>query len=327
MVHGLPSISHTEQLCDTCVPTKHRRGVFLKQSKYRADKALKLVHDDLCGPVKPAAPGERRYFLLLIDDATRYMWVVLLTAKSEASSAIKRIQAVAEKDCDRKLRVLRIDNGGEFTAAKFASYCADEGTTRHSLAPHTPQQNGVVEQRNQTMVAMARALLKQRRMLAEFWGEAVVTAVYLQNRLPTKSLTGRTPYEAWHGRKPAVNHLRVFCYRVLVKQLSDVDKLADRSHAGVFIGYAEGAKAYRILDPAAQQVCTVRDVVFDEAHGWTTTTGASLAADFTVEYIYAGASGEAATARPALLHASSSPTPSVRTPAASPSTPVTTPSQ
>jgi hypothetical protein len=86
----------------------------------------------------------------------------------------------------------------------------------------------------------------------EFWGEAVVTVVYLQNRLSTKSLIGRTPYEAWHGWKPAMNHLCVFVYQAFVKQLSHVDKLIDRSRAGVFIGYAEGAKAYRILDPAAR---------------------------------------------------------------------------
>jgi hypothetical protein len=96
----------------------------------------------------------------------------------------------------------------------------------------------------------------------------VVAAVYLQNRLPTKSFTGHTPYEAWHGRKPAVNHLRVFGCRAFVKQLGHVDKLTDRSRARVFIGYAEGVKAYRILDPVARQVCTTRNVVFDEAHGW-----------------------------------------------------------
>jgi transposase InsO family protein len=139
MVRGLPPISHTEQFCDTCVLTKHHRGVFLKQSKYRTDKALELVHGDLRRPVKLATPSGLRYFLLLIDDATRYMWVVLLTAKSEASNAIKRIQVVAEKECSRKLRVLRTDNGGEFTAAEFAAYCADEGITRHFSAPYTPQ--------------------------------------------------------------------------------------------------------------------------------------------------------------------------------------------
>jgi transposase InsO family protein len=148
MVRGPLPISDAEQFCDTCVLTKHHCGVFPKQSKYRADKALELVHGDLCGPVKLATPGGRHYFLLLVDDATRYMWVVLLTAKSEASSAIKRIQAAAEKECGRKLRVLRTDNGGEFTTAEFAAYCADKGIIRHFSAPYTPQQNRVVEWRN-----------------------------------------------------------------------------------------------------------------------------------------------------------------------------------
>jgi transposase InsO family protein len=145
MMRGLPPINHTEQFYDTCVLAKHHSGVFTKQSKYHTDKALELVHGDLCGPVKPATPGGRRYFLLLIDDATHYMWVMLQEAKSEASSAIKRIQAAAEKECGCKLRVLRTDNGGEFTMVEFAAYCADEGITQHFLAPYTPQQNGVVE--------------------------------------------------------------------------------------------------------------------------------------------------------------------------------------
>jgi transposase InsO family protein len=145
MVCGLPPISHAEQFCDTCVLAKHRRGAFPKQSKYRASKALELVHGDLCGLVKPTTPGGRRYFVLLVDDATCYTWVVLLAAKSEAASAIKRVQAAAEKECGRKLRVLRTDNNREFTAAEFAAYCADDGVTRHFSAPYTPQQNGVVE--------------------------------------------------------------------------------------------------------------------------------------------------------------------------------------
>jgi len=157
------------------------------------------VHGDLCGPVMPATPGGRRFFLLLVDDATRFMWVSLLTAKSATADAIKRVQAEAEKVCERKLRVLRTDNGREFTAAEFADYCADEGITRHYSAPYSPQQNGVVERRNQTVVAMARALLKQRGIPAKFWWEVVVTTVHLLNRSPTKSLQGKTPYEAWHG--------------------------------------------------------------------------------------------------------------------------------
>jgi hypothetical protein len=168
MVRMLPPISHAEQFCDTCVLAKHHRRVFPKQSKYHADKALELVHDDLCGPIKPVTPCGQRYFLLLSYNATRYMWVVLLTAKSEASSAIKCIQAATEKECGRKLWVLRTNNEGEFTATEFAAYCADEGITQHFSAPYTPQHNRVVERQNQTVVAMARVLLKQRRMPTEF---------------------------------------------------------------------------------------------------------------------------------------------------------------
>jgi hypothetical protein len=136
-------------------------------------------------------------------------------------------------------------------------------------APYNPQQNDVVERRNQTVVGMAWALLKQRGMSAVFWGEAVVTAVCILNRSPTKALNGITPYEAWHGRKPAVSHLRVFGCLAFTKELGHIGKLDDRSTPGVFIGYAEGSKAYHILDPGTLRVRMTHDVVFDEGRGWS----------------------------------------------------------
>jgi hypothetical protein len=92
----------------------------------------------------------------------------------------------------------------------------------------------------------------------------VVTAVYILNRSPAKALNGRMPYEAWHGRKTAVSHLRAVGCLAFGKELGHIGKLDDRSTLGVFIGYAEGSKAYRILGPRTQHVCTTRDVVFDE---------------------------------------------------------------
>jgi hypothetical protein len=235
MVQGLLSLDHMEQLCDVCVLTKQSRLPFPQQSSFRAKERLELVHGDLCGPVTPATAGERRYFLLLIDDLSRYMWVVVLGSKGEAADAIRRAQAAAEVECDRKLHVLRTDNGGEFTVAEFTSYYADEGVQSHYSTPYSPQQNVVVERRNQTVVGMAWALLKQRRMPAH-----------------TKALNGRTPYEAWHGRKPVVSHLRVFGCLAFSKELGPIGKLNDRNTPGVFIGYAEGSKAYRILDPGTR---------------------------------------------------------------------------
>jgi hypothetical protein len=244
------------------------------------------MHGDLCGPVTPATPGGRCYFLLLIDDLSRYMWVVVLGSKGEA----------VEAQCGHKLHVLHTDNSGEFTVAEFVSYCADEGVQRHYSAPYSPQQNGGVERRNQMVVGMARALLKQRGM----------SVVYILNHSPTKALNGRTPYEAWHGRKPAVSHLRVFGYLMLGKELGHISKLDDRSTPGVFIGYAEGSKAYCILDPGTQCVCTTCDVVFDEGRGWTwdkaVDDDSTLTYDnFTVEYVhFEGAGGVGSSLPPSM---------------------------
>jgi len=171
------------------------------------------------------------------------------------------------EECGCKLRVLRNNNGGEFTAAEFEAYCADEGIQCHFSTSYTPQQNGVVERRNQTVVATACALLKQRGMPAIYYREAVMTAIHLFNHSPTKALDGKTPYEAWHGHKQVVSHLRVFGYLTFAKELNHIGKLNDRSMPGVFIGYAEGVKAYRILNPATQCVHISRDVVFDNGRG------------------------------------------------------------
>jgi hypothetical protein len=123
-VRGLPQLAHIEQLCDVCVTTKDRRAPFPKQAKYRADKPLKLVHGDLCGPITPATLGGRRYILLLVDDAMRYMWTSFLAEKSSMPESIKRIQTATENKYGRKLRVFRTDNGGEFTSASLTEYFA-----------------------------------------------------------------------------------------------------------------------------------------------------------------------------------------------------------
>jgi hypothetical protein len=219
------------------------------------------------------------------------MWVMVLGSKGEAADAIRRTQATAEAECGRKRRVLCSDNGGEFMAAEFASYYAEEGIQRHYSTPYTPQQNGVIEWRNQTVVGMARALLKQRGLLAMFWGEAVVTAIYILNRSPTKALDGRMPYEVWHGRKPAVSHLRVFGCLTFAKELGHISKLDDRSTMGVFVGYTEGSKAYCILDPKTQRARTARDILFNEGRGWAWDKAVDDGStptynDFTVEYFH-----------------------------------------
>ena len=242
-------IEHAAQVCDTCITTKIRRRPFPQKAAYSAEQPLELVHGDLCGPITPATPEGRCYFLLMVD-ATRFMFVVLLATKDKAAQAVKKIKAQAE-ETGHELKVLWTDNGGEFTCSELTEHFAMEIVKRHFSAPHSPQKNGVVERRNQTVVATAQALLKQRGMPARFCGEAVVTAAHLLNRSP-KSLQGMTPYEAWHGRAPSV--VRLWLRRLYTRDLGQLHNLDVRGVPGIFIGYAEGAKAYRVYDPASGRV-------------------------------------------------------------------------
>jgi transposase InsO family protein len=303
MVRGLPRIKHAGELCDSCLAGKQRRLPFPKTAKFRATDVLELVHGDLCGPITPATHGGRRYFLLLVDDSSRYMWLRLISTKDEAPAAIKHFQARAEAESGKKLRVLRTDRGGEFTSVEFAEYCAEKGVVRHLTAPYSPQQNGVVERRNQTIVGMARSMLKAKTMPAAFWGEAVSTAVFILNRSPTKALKDKTPYEVWHGRRPNVSFLRTFgCVGHVKNTKPNLGKLDDRSTAMVFLGYQEGSKAYRMYDPRAGKVVVSRDVVFDEMAAWDwEDPGTKEAADssgggtFTIEYTLIPGGGDAET--------------------------------
>ncbi|XP_073362463.1 uncharacterized protein [Aegilops tauschii subsp. strangulata] len=121
MVQGLPGIESSGELCQACLAGKQRRAPFPQAAKFRAETPLDLVHADLCGAITPATPGGRRYFLLLVDDHSRYMWLTLLSSKDEAGIAIKRFQARAEVEARRKLGTLRTDRGGEFTPRHWPS--------------------------------------------------------------------------------------------------------------------------------------------------------------------------------------------------------------
>jgi hypothetical protein len=152
---------------------------------------------------------------------------------------------------------------------EFGRYCAERGVERQLTAPYSPQQNGVVEWRNQSVVTMARCMLKAKGLPGYFWGEAVSTAVHILNRSPTRALDGKMPYEAWHGEIPAIHYFRMFgCIAHVKITRLNLKKLDDRSRKAIFVGYEVRSKAYRCYDPVDQHVIISRDVVFDEAGQW-----------------------------------------------------------
>lgn len=269
MVYGLPKFAQSDGVCTNCLMAKQTRKSFPTQTNYRAKLALELVHADLCGPISPATTGENRYFLLLIDDYSRWMWVYMLKSKDQAMLMFKRFKAHVEKGTDKRVKMLRTDRGGEFCSQEFKNFCDDHGIARQYTAPYTSQQNGVVERRNRTVVAMGRSLLKQMELPLVLWGEAIRHAVYLLNRLPTRSMNERTPYEAWKGEKPNISHVKVFgCLAHMKTTGTHIRKLDDRSRVVVHLGNESGTKAYRLYDPESNSILVSRDVVFEEGKTW-----------------------------------------------------------
>lgn len=228
MVHGNLQSLHGERVCDACMLGKHSRDPFPMQTMHRAIKPLELVYTDLCGPISPPTLGGNRYFMLLVDDNTRYTWIYTLKTKDEALEVFKKFKQDVELETSLKVKSLRSDRGGEFLNRLFTSYCNETGIKRYFTAPYSPQQNGVVERRNRTVLNTARSMLKEMSVPQNLWGEAVRHAVYLMNRVPTKALKNVTPFEAVKGYKPNLNYLHVFgcsCFMKIppinIKKLDD----------------------------------------------------------------------------------------------------------
>ena len=137
LVRGLPVFEKPKELCSTCISGKHTKCSF-KASIFRAKNPLDLVHMDLCGPIRPPTLGGKSYFLLIVDDFSRYMWIYLLSYKAEALQSFKRFKVMAETEIKGKLRCARSDRGGEFLSKEFNLYCKENGILRQLTAPHTP---------------------------------------------------------------------------------------------------------------------------------------------------------------------------------------------
>ncbi|TYK05470.1 Retrovirus-related Pol polyprotein from transposon TNT 1-94 [Cucumis melo var. makuwa] len=210
MVKGLPYVKHPDQLCEGYLDGKQSRKSFPQESSSRARRPVELVHTDLCGLIKPSSFGKNNYFLLFIDAFTRKTWVYFVKEKSEVFDMFKRFKALVEKESGYYIKALRSDRGGEFTSNEFKTFYTENKIRRPMTVPFTPQQNGVVERKNRTIINMAQNMLKCKKMPKEFWAQVVECAVYLSNRSPTRSLWNKSPQQAWTGRKPSIAHLIVF---------------------------------------------------------------------------------------------------------------------
>ena len=210
--------------------------------------------------------GGAEYFLTFIDDKTHYVWVYVLKRKDQVFERFLEWKALVEKSSGRKLKVLRSDNGGEYTSAEFEDYLKSEGVRHECTVPKTPEQNGVAERMNRTLMETVRSMLANAKLPQKFWAEALSTAAYLRNRSPTKAVKQMTPFEAWTNEKPNVEHLRVFgcdAYSHVAKD--ERQKLDSKARKCIFVGYGAETKGYRLYDPKRGKVFYSRDVLFNES--------------------------------------------------------------
>ena len=282
----------TEELfqCTGCFQGKGHRDPIPKKSHTRATKLLELIHSDISGPFQIPSLGGSLYFITFIDDFSRWTVVYTMKRKSESLHYFQKFHRFAENHTGCKLsemqisiknnispekvKTIRTDNGGEYTSRAFQEYLDDHGISHQLTVPYTPQQNGVAERMNRTLIDLVRCMIHSENVPKHFWAEALNTAVYIRNRAPNKALPkDKTPFALWHSTIPDLSHLRVFgskCWYVQPK--SKLKKLDARSREALMMGYAQKSKGYKLWDIELKKMIISRDVKFCEIQPNTINT-------------------------------------------------------
>ncbi len=252
--------SYKVPFCSVCSMANNVRKPFSKKAE-RTTKILDLIHSDVFGPVNPSLNGSR-YYVSFTDDFSRYSVIYFIKNKFDVLQKFIQYKCWVEKQCGSKIKTIRFDGGGEFVNNSFKEYLINQGITRKITVPYTPQQNGVAERLNRSLISKARSMLIEARLGDQFWAEAVSTSNYLKNILPSKSLNDATPFELFFNKKPKYELLRVWGCESFVKIQKPKSKLHARSKKMLFMGYDGEYSGYRFWD--GNRIIMSRDAIFNE---------------------------------------------------------------
>ncbi|GJT79075.1 retrovirus-related pol polyprotein from transposon TNT 1-94 [Tanacetum coccineum] len=266
LVDSLPKFKYgKDHLCFACERGKSKKASHPPKLIPSDYSKLELLHMDLCGPMRVASVNGKKYILVIVDDFSRFTWVYFLRSKDETPEIIKKFIAQAQLNYKAKVCKIRTDNGTEFKNATLKAYYEKLGIMQQFSIARTPQQNGVVERRNRTLVEAARTMLIFSRLPEFLWAEAVATACFTQNRSIINTRHNKTPYELLRGRKPNVEYFHVFgslCYPT--NDRDDLGKMKPKADIGVFIGYSETSRGFRIYNRRTKRIMETIHVKFDE---------------------------------------------------------------
>jgi transposase InsO family protein len=162
---------------------------------------LELVHSDVCGPMPSTSLSRYVYYVYFIDDYSYKTWVYFLNSKDEVLGKFKEFKSLVENLSEKKIKILRSDNGGEYTSNEFGRFCIDVRIKRELATPYNPQQNGVAERKNRTIMEAVKTIIHDQDLPMHLWDEVARTTIYVQNKLSHSALEFKTPEEMFTGKK------------------------------------------------------------------------------------------------------------------------------
>lgn len=255
--------------CKVCIRGKQPRLPFA-DTGYRATKKLELIHSDVGGPISVQSMGGCKLYVTFIDDYTRKVFVYCLRTKDQVFQCFVDFKMLVENQCESKIKKFRSDNGTEFENGKFKRFFQMHGIEYQRSAPYSPQQNGLAERMNRTLLDRVRCMLIDTNVERVFWAEALNYAAKIVNSVPCRG-TGNIPNEIWFDREVKLDMFKRFgCLAFAHIPNVKRKKLDDKSIECMFVGICDNAKAYRLYCKSTKKIIVSRDVQFIE--GETTST-------------------------------------------------------
>nr|GEZ00838.1 hypothetical protein [Tanacetum cinerariifolium] len=241
LVRGLPKLKfEKDHLCSACAMGKSRKKSHKPKSEDTNQEKLYLLHMDLCGPMHVESVNRKKYIPVIVDDYSRFTWVKFLRSKDEASDFISKFLKMIQVRLKVLVRRIQIDNGTEFVNQTLREYYEEVGISHETSVARSPQQNGVVERRNRTLIEAACTMLIYAQAPLFLWAEAIETACYTQNRSIIRLRHEKTPYELLHNKLPDLSFLHVFgALYYPTNDSENLRKLQLKADIGIFIDFDE----------------------------------------------------------------------------------------
>ena len=243
-----------------CALAKITKTPVPRVAETQAEEKPESVFTDVMGLFRVESLSEFRFCIVFADQYTKFVFVELLKAKSEALASLKKFVLSVPKK-------LRQDNAKEFLSEQFKTHCLDTGILQEKTKPETLQQNGLAERCNRTLLEMARCLLIDSGLPKNMWGAAILQAATIKNSVVRRG-EEKCPAKLMRGIKPKlpISKLSIFgCTVFMRKRDREVSKLEPKVQEGKFVGYSEGKNGYLVYIPNTRKVMAVRDVIIKES--------------------------------------------------------------